>query len=80
MAKSPNPKVPKAALYKMVSYKGVSGGDEKHTGLSAAREVGLMKKNYDLKRSDSLWVLIFIVESFRFCSFYLFYKNDLKME
>ena len=46
MAKSPNPKVPKAALYKMVSYKGVSGGDEKHTGLSAAREVGLMKKDF----------------------------------
>ena len=46
MAKSPNPKVPKAALYKMVSYKGVSGGDEKHTGLSAAREVGMMKKDF----------------------------------
>ena len=44
MAKSPNTKVPKATLYKMVSYKGISGGDEKHTGLSAAREVGLMKE------------------------------------
>ncbi len=46
MAKSPNTKVPKATLYKMVSYKGISGGDEKHTGLSAAREVGLMKKDF----------------------------------
>ncbi len=45
MEKSPNAKIPKATLYKMVSYKGVSGGDEKHTGLSAAREVGLMKKD-----------------------------------
>ena len=48
MAKSPNTKVPKATLYKMVSYKGISGGDEKHTGLSAAREVGLMKKDFSL--------------------------------
>ena len=46
MAKSPNTKVPKATLYKMVSYKGISGGDEKHTGLSSAREVGLMKKDF----------------------------------
>ena len=42
MAKSPNTKVPKATLYKMVSYKGSTGG-KKYTPLQSADEMGKMQ-------------------------------------
>ena len=36
----PQVKVPRAKLYKMISYKGTTGGAKKYTSLSAANAVG----------------------------------------
>ena len=44
MEKAPATRIAKPALYKMVSYKGTTGGTYK--GFSASKEVGLMKKDF----------------------------------
>ena len=42
---APQVKVPRAKLYKMISYKGKSGGVKKYTPLTAADQVGKMESD-----------------------------------